>query len=127
MTKSPTTIMRMFSKRSPQADRIASRHVFERRIWIQLDRGSEKIAVQGWTRDLSESGLSAFVARGPVFGELVTLEVPLSENRKDVIPAKVVRTLGTECGFQFTALSAEQRKRIQAVLQEHSELPRRSR
>jgi PilZ domain len=119
--------MTIVSKRSQDGDRIASRHVFERRIWIQLDRGSEKIAVQGWTRDLSESGLSAFVAQGPVFGELVTLEVPLSENRKDVIPAKVVRTLGTECGFQFTALSAEQRKRIQAVLREHSELPRRSR
>jgi PilZ domain len=119
--------MTIFSKRSLSADRIASRHVFETRIWIQFDRGSEKIAVQGWTRDLSESGLSAFVAQGPVFGELVTLEVPLSENRKDVIPAKVVRTLGTEYGFQFTALSAEQRKRIQVALQQHSELPRRKR
>jgi hypothetical protein len=78
--------------------------------------------VQAWTRDISESGLSAFAAGGPVFGEQVTLEIPLSEG-KEKIPAKVVLTLGTEYGFQFTALSAEQRQRIRAELKQESRIP----
>jgi hypothetical protein len=40
-----------------------------------------------------------------------------------VIPAKVVRALGTEYGFQLTALSAEQRQRIQAVLEGRPVIP----
>jgi hypothetical protein len=41
-----------------------------------------------------------------------------------VIPAKVVRALGTEYGFQFTALSAEQRRQIRAALKERPAIPR---
>jgi hypothetical protein len=97
-------------------DRIASRHVFEARIRIRLQRDSRKLSLQGWARNLSESGLGAFVAEALTLGELVTLEVPLSDSEKHAIPARVVRALGTEYGFQFTALSAEQRLQIQVAL-----------
>jgi hypothetical protein len=40
-----------------------------------------------------------------------------------VIPAKVVRALGTEYGFQFTALSAEQRRQIRETLEERPAIP----
>jgi hypothetical protein len=44
------------------------------------------------------------------------LEIPFPDASHD-IPAQVVRALGTEYGFQFTALSLEQRLQIQTALQ----------
>jgi len=103
--------------------RIATRYVFESRILIRLHRGSQSLAVPGWARDLSESGLGAFVAEGLVVGELVSLEIPLPASRKEVIPAKVTRQLGTQYGFQFTALSAEQRSSIRSALKSQPSIP----
>jgi hypothetical protein len=103
--------------------RIATRYVFEARILIRLHRGSQSLAVPGWARDLSESGLGAFVAEGLVVGEAVSLEIPLPASGKEVIPAKVTRQLGTQYGFQFTALSAEQRSSIRTALKGHSVVP----
>jgi hypothetical protein len=105
------------------ANRISPRHVFETRIRIRLQRDSQRFTVPGWARDLSESGLGAFVAQALVLGELVTLEIPLPQSDKQVIPAKVVRALGTEYGFQFTALSAEQRMQIRATLNGQPSIP----
>ena len=97
--------------------------MLETRIWIRLLRDGKKLSLQGWSRDLSESGLGAFVAEALVLSESVTLEIPLPECDKQVIPAKVVRALGTEYGFQFTALSAEQRRQIRATLKERPAIP----
>jgi len=105
------------------ADRMSPRHVFETRIGIRLQRDSQRLTLHGWSRDLSESGLGAFVAQALVLGELVTLEIPLPDSDKQVIPARVARALGTEYGFQFTALSAEQRTRIRATLKGHPAIP----
>ena len=105
------------------AERISPRHVLETRIWIRLQRDGKKLSLQGWSRDLSESGLGAFVAEVLVLSESVTLEIPLPDCDKQVIPAKVVRALGTEYGFQFTALSAEQRRQIRATLKERPAIP----
>jgi len=105
------------------ADRITPRHVFETRIRIRLQRDSQKLILQGWARNLSESGLGAFVAEALILGESATLEIPLSDSDKQVIPAKVIRALGTEYGFQFTALSAEQRQQIRATLKGHPVIP----
>jgi len=74
-------------------------------------------------RNLSESGLGAFVAEALTLGEAVTLEIPLPDSDKQMIPAKVVRALGTEYGFQFTALSAEQRMQIRATLTGQPTIP----
>ena len=103
--------------------RISSRHVFETRIQIRLQRDNRKLSLQGWARDLSESGLAAFVAESLSLGEFVTLEIPMGDSGKQTIPAKVIRSLGTEYGFQFTALSAEQRKQIQATLKGSPAIP----
>src|SRR6266550_3132182 len=105
------------------ADRMSPRHVFETRIRIRFQRDTQRLTLQGWSRDLSESGLGAFVAQALVLGELVTLEIPLPDSDKQAIPAKVARVLGTEYGFQFTALSAEQRSRIRATLKGHPSVP----
>ena len=104
-------------------NRIAVRHVFEARILIRFARGEQKFSAQGWARDLSESGLAAFVAERLELGEVVTLQLPLGEIGKETIAAKVSRKLGTQSGFQFTALSAKQRRAIQTVLKVQKEIP----
>ena len=93
-------------------DKISPRQVFETRIQILLERNSTRFGLQGWARNLSETSLGAFVAEALMLGECVTLEIPLSDRDKQMVPARVVRALGTEYGFQFTALSAEQRRQI---------------
>jgi hypothetical protein len=102
---------------------MSPRHAFETRIRIRLQRNNQKLSLQGWARDLSESGLAAFVAEALILGEMVTLEIPLPGSEKQVIPARVSRALGTEYGFQFTALSAEQRRHIRATLKGHPAIP----
>jgi hypothetical protein len=104
-------------------EKILPRHVFETKIQIFLRRESRRLSLQGWARNLSESGLGAFVAEALILGEFVTLEIPLPTGDKQVIPAKVVRALGTEYGFQFTALSAEQRQQVRATLKERPPIP----
>jgi hypothetical protein len=103
--------------------RISPRHVFETRVRIGVQRDTQSLTLQGWTRDLSEGGLNAFVVQVLELGEFVTLEIPLSGSGQYVIPAKVVRVLGTEYGFQFTALSAEQRMQIRATLKGRPAIP----
>ena len=104
-------------------DRISPRHIFEARIRIRFERDGRKLNLPGWARNLSDSGLGGFVAEALNLGELVTLEIPLSDSNKHAIPAKVVRVLGTEYGFQFTALSAEQRRQIQAAVKGRPAIP----
>jgi hypothetical protein len=103
---------------------ISPRHRFEARIHIRLNRGEQELNLQGWMRDLSESGLRAFVADALMPGETVVFEISLPDSEKQVIPGKVTRALGTDYGFQFTALSAEQRRHIQAALKVCPELLR---
>lgn len=104
-------------------DRIAERHVFECRIQIRTHLRGENIVTAGWARDMSESGLGAFVAEELFQGEFVTLEIPISSEADTVIPAKVARCLGTQYGFQFTALSAEQRFKLLSALRGHPSIP----
>ena len=94
------------------ANRIVPRYPFEARFKIRIERSGKIVETEGWARDLSESGLGAFVAAPIALGEAVTLRIPLPSGRELVIPARVTRTAGTQCGFRFTALSAEQRSQI---------------
>jgi hypothetical protein len=109
-------------KQNP-AGRISPRHVFETRIRIRVQRNSQNLTLQGWTRNLSEGGLNAFVAHTLALGESVVLEIRLSDSDKHALPAQVTRALGTEYGFQFTALSVEQRLQIRATLKGRPAIP----
>jgi PilZ domain len=97
-------------------ERILPRHQFEARVKIEVIRDGQTRLIEGWARDLSESGLGAFVGTELVSGELAMLRIPLNNEMALVIPGKVVRNLGTEYGFQFTALSRKQRDQIRSVL-----------
>ncbi len=114
----------MTSSDKPGPDgRISPRHVFEKRIQIRLQRDGQSLNLEGWARNLSEGGVNAFVAHSLALEELVTLEIELAESGKQTIPAQVVRALGTQYGFRFTALSVEQRAQIQAALKEFPAIP----
>ena len=62
------------------APEISPRHRFEARIDIRIQRGEQHLNLQGWTRDMSESGLRAFVADPLEKGETVVFEIPLAES-----------------------------------------------
>ena len=108
---------------SPAAKRIVPRFEFEARFQIEVNRVGDPLLTEGWARDLSESGVGAFVAAPLLVGESVTLTIPLPAGGELVIPAKVRRNLGTQYGFEFTALSAEQRNQIAGVLVASHALP----
>ena len=90
--------------------RIAPRYVFEARFRLRIQRGPQTLVVGGWSRDLSESGLGAFVAEPLHVGESLTIEIPLPGKETLSLPAMVVKSLGTQYGFAFTAMSAKQRQ-----------------
>jgi PilZ domain len=98
------------------ADRILPRYAFEARIKIEVVRGGRTVTAEGWVRDLSESGLGAFAGSELILGELATLKVPLPNQFELAVPATVTRAIGTQYGFQFTALSGIQRERLRKVL-----------
>ncbi len=77
----------------------------------------------GWARDISESGIGAFVAEELIPGEEVELEVPFAGDVMLTLHALVSRTLGTQYGLMFTALSSEQRQHIQAAMADKPPLP----
>ena len=97
-------------------ERVLPRHQFEARVKIEVMRERETSLTEGWARDLSESGLGAFVGMQLVVGELATLRIPLQDEVEIVVPAKITRNFGTEYGFQFTALSRQQRDQIHSAL-----------
>ena len=97
--------------------RIATRYRFEGEIVIRVRRLNQTIMIQPWARDLSESGLGAFVGKELVVGENVAVKILFSSFDKTEIPARVIRRAGTRYGFQFLALNAEQRLEIRKILQ----------
>lgn len=104
---------------SDAISRITPRYEFEARVAIRTQAG---ITIEGWTRDISESGLGAFVGRGIGLGDSVTLTFHLSPSVRLSVPAQVVVADGTRYGFRFTALSAEQRANILGAVKSRREI-----
>jgi hypothetical protein len=105
------------------SSRISPRFNFETRFRIRLRRGGADLSVGGWARDISESGIGAFVAEELLPGEDVDLEVPFPGGVTLTLRACVSRSLGTQYGLMFTALSPEQRREIQKAMEGKTPLP----
>jgi c-di-GMP-binding flagellar brake protein YcgR len=105
---------------SESASRIAPRYHFETRVAIKMKSGT---TTEGWVRDLSESGIGAFVGRELTVGETGTLTFRLTDSIKLVVPAQVTASVGTRYGFRFLALSAEQRDQISKATQHLKMIP----
>ena len=113
----------MFAKSDGDPSRISPRFKFETRFRLRIQRKGEELTVGGWARDISESGIGAFVAEELTPGEEVDLEVPFPGDVTLSIRACVSRNLGTQYGLMFTALSLEQRRHIQDAMNGKSPLP----
>lgn len=113
----------MVAKSAGDSSRISPRFKFETRFRIRVSRGGGEVTVGGWARDISESGMGAFVAEELTPGEEVDLEVPFPGDVTLTIGACVSRNLGTQYGLMFTALSPEQRRQIQAAMAGKAPLP----
>lgn len=111
------------SNKPAEVERILPRHEFEARMRIEVVRDQKARVTAGWARDLSENGVGAFVGADLIIGETAKLTIPLRTGEPLVIPAKVTRKVGTEYGFQFTALSPKQRHQIRNVLSESKTIP----
>jgi PilZ domain len=98
-------------------NRIASRYAYESRFRVRLQRGAQTLVFEGWARDLSESGVGAFVGQTMELGEKVTLTIPVEGEEGITLDAEVARCLGTEYGFQFVTLSPIQRTRIRRLVE----------
>ena len=97
-------------------DRILPRYQFEARIRIEVVREGKTISAEGWVRDLSESGVGAFVGSALAVGEIASLKIPLPNQFELKVPTMVTRAQGTHYGFQFTALSGKQREQLRQAL-----------
>ena len=113
----------MFAKSAGDSSRISPRFKFEARFRLRIQRKGEELTVGGWARDISESGIGAFVAEELTPGEPVELEVPFPGDVTITIRACVSRNLGTQYGLMFTSLSPEQRRQIQGLVNGKSPLP----
>ena len=71
-----------FDDDAGSGDRMSPRHLFETRIRIRLQRDTQRLTLEGWSRDLSESRLGAFVAQALVLGEFVTARNPAAGLRQ---------------------------------------------
>lgn len=111
------------SNKTAGAERILPRHEFDARVKVEVMREHKTRTTDGWARDLSENGLGAFVGAELIIGETATLRVPLHDGEELLIPAQVSRKVGTEYGFQFTALSTKQRDQIRNVLSMREIIP----
>lgn len=111
---------RASDRHTESTSRIAPRYQFETRVAIQMKNGT---TTEGWVRDLSESGIGAFVGRELTVGEMGTLTFRLTDAIKIVVPAQVVVSVGTRYGFRFLALSAEQRGQILKATQHLKVIP----
>jgi hypothetical protein len=111
------------SKNSTSVRRILPRHAFDARVKIEVTRRGEKVVTDGWARDLSESGMGAFVGTELFVDEVATVRIPLGRDLELAVPTRVVRSLGTEYGFQFLALSSTQREQIRRLLQPSKVIP----
>jgi hypothetical protein len=110
------TIENACREHESSSERIVPRYEFEARIGIRFESGRRRVMIEGWARDLSESGLGAFVAHPLTVGTSVTLVITLTRSTTLELPALVAVSIGTRYGFRFTALSTEQRSEIQSAV-----------
>lgn len=87
-------------------------------------RYGKEVVFRGWSRDLSESGMGAYVPVDLLEGELVELDLPLEADAPNLrVAAKVRRSHGSEYGFEFVTLSAGQRAAIASAVSHCGDAP----
>ena len=104
--------------------RISGRFEFRIEFTGIFRRYGKEATFRGWSRDLSESGMGAYVPVDLREGELVELDLPLEAGTPKLrVAAKVRRAQGSEYGFEFVTLSANQRAAIATAVAHCGDAP----
>lgn len=104
--------------------RISGRYEYRIEFSGVVLRYGKEVPFRGWSRDLSESGMGAYVPLELREGELVNLDLPLDTDAKNLrLAAKVRRAQGSEYGFEFVTLSATQRAAIASAVAHCGDAP----
>ena len=87
--------------------RISGRFEFRIEFSGFVQRYGKEVSFRGWSRDLSESGMGAYIPVELREGEQVNLDLTLEAGAPKLrVAAKVRRSQGFEYGFEFVTLSA---------------------
>jgi PilZ domain len=104
--------------------RISGRFEFRIEFGGVFQRYGKEVSFRGWSRDLSESGMGAYVPLELREGQLVNLDLPLEPGAPNLrVAAKVRRAQGFEYGFEFVTLSATQRAAITSAVAHCGDAP----
>ncbi len=104
--------------------RISGRFEFRIEFGGIVRRYGKEISFRGWSRDLSESGMGAYVPVELREGEVVDLDLPLESGAPKLrVAAKVRRAQGFEYGLEFVTLSATQRAAITSAVAHCGDAP----
>ncbi|HLH07705.1 MAG TPA: PilZ domain-containing protein [Terriglobales bacterium] len=104
--------------------RISGRYELRFEFTGTVRRFGKESVFRGWSRDLSESGMGAYVPVELREGELVDLDLPLESDAPALrVAAKVRRSHGSEYGFEFVTLSATQRAAIASAVAHCGDAP----
>jgi c-di-GMP-binding flagellar brake protein YcgR len=104
--------------------RISGRFEFRIEFSGVVQRYGKEVSFRGWSRDLSESGMGAYIPVELREGEQVNLDLTLEAGAPKLrVAAKVRRAQGFEYGFEFVTLSATQRAAITSAVAHCGDAP----
>ena len=104
--------------------RISGRFEFRIEFSGFVQRYGKEVSFRGWSRDLSESGMGAYIPVELREGEQVNLDLTLEAGAPKLrVAAKVRRSQGFEYGFEFVTLSAMQRAAITSAVAHCGDAP----
>lgn len=104
------------SKRSPGTERRYPRYPLDIRLSLHVFRSGKNVALWGRSNELGEDGIGGTLTGELEPGEVVSLELSLPLAAYPIKLRALVRYRdGLRHGFEFLAVSAEQREAIQRV------------
>jgi PilZ domain len=99
------------AERPPSARRRFPRYPLDIRITMQLFRNGEMISLWGRTNEMGRDGIGATLTGQLLQGEVVSMELTLPRTSRAIKIRALVRYRdGLRHGFEFLALTADQRK-----------------
>ncbi len=103
-------------KSAYERQRRFSRHNLDARIQVSVFRDGKTIVLWGRTSEIGVDGIGATLTGELTAGEVVSLELPVSLSPYLVRVRAIVRyTRGLHCGFEFLAVTAEQRNTLERL------------
>jgi len=98
------------------------RYAFDSRLTLAVYRSGQRLELWGRTADISEGGVAATLSETLEIGEIASMQLDVGQ-KKLSLRAIVRFSRGHFCGFQFLAMSEEQRALIASVCERLRPIP----